>query len=672
MGSCAGAARRAVAIFGAVSLLMVINAPTKASATTDYVAIIEDALIEGVEVPMIVAGTLAQEVITEVEHSTSGSLDRTVAALAVVRNTPETARVVSTVPTAPDREFDEILKRALELIALAGEDIRSAEAFGEGSRMSALDAMAIIEELRSSIPETATYLDDVVAASESLESVRAHSEDLRAESSQQLDHLTSARLAADRAIAVGADSEEYRAQVESAMSSVKSASLSFVNSELVAENLSASLRRSADSIDRALQALDLRVGDVDYLTRAYELVHQAQTGVLVIQESLPRTGDLVSSSLLELTEASWATEPAMQATLIETYRAAIESAVEATEASLAELHVLRQRIEVATRTLSDSLVSASRAESLDDVMVQVQLASLESTVSTSVSNLRSMGTTIDVLVDELSRLQLVLNSTLQAALTDGTTRAVIDALIRVFDFNYDALGIDFTYVDGWVNAIYDQKGLLFRTLGGVGLQVQAVVDAIDALQTQIEGIGWNSYDSFAGATGVWYQKDDCRVEAKQTDAGTVHVFYGGGGDDYCDGYAGSDVFHMRSGNDIARGNDGFDSLHMSAGEDEGRGLAQSDFVYGGDHADQIYGGYGFDELYDSKDKTMDHDYISGGPGSDYADMEDLHADDSFFGGDGNDPEPAYDKDCSIKRVGSGCKYDYFESAGGYSQFPPEP
>lgn len=108
---------------------------------------------------------------------------------------------------------------------------------------------------------------------------------------------------------------------------------------------------------------------------------------------------------------------------------------------------------------------------------------------------------------------------------------------------------------------------------------------------------------------------------------------------------------------------------MGGGEDEGRADEGVDELWGGAHADQLFGSDGNDIIHDSEDESLDADYLSGGPNKDECNMKDGDTNDAFFGGDGKDPEPKYDKICTI---GRGCKYDYFESVGGYAVFPPEP
>lgn len=132
-------------------------------------------------------------------------------------------------------------------------------------------------------------------------------------------------------------------------------------------------------------------------------------------------------------------------------------------------------------------------------------------------------------------------------------------------------------------------------------------------------------------------------------AASAFTYYGTDGQDSFNGTEENDVFWTYAGQDDAYGHEGSDDLHMGDGRDFGSGGDDTDDLYGGDYpgtgAFEVMKGQGAaDDLFDSAGSGIgngDLDEMCGGPGEDYANIQDDDSSDHFASGPGVDD---YSKD----------------------------
>lgn len=641
-----------------------------ASEQNPYVDAIEGVLIEGVEVKGLIGRELFSSLQAGLEAFGPALGDMRLE-LADVFLAPEAARIVQGSPRPDDGSQAQSLSAAKDQIARAATDVESQEASMDAVRGDLQTAQGAIETAANGASTSEAVGDalrraaDTIRTSQSIATNAAV--DLIATTRSDANAATSRINAAQ---AAAPQSQEYADEVDGALGLVEA---SAARQAQLVDSIEAIATRN----DHASRLLYEVAADETAGAEERDLAVSAQESIAAAQVRLPQVQDLASSasSFLydaksNLDHARSAGSPDTMAVLNESYRNQIAEAQQVgitSTTSTVSLQELAARIADAAQAALGDLDTID----LGPLVNEQALATLESNLQALLSSAVRISVGIDAAAFEFEQA----GDALSRITTDEVRlqETLLEASITSFDhlylalFDRDALNLDSISMklEGAVATGLELGGL-------VGNNVNAGVLAVDRVQSQQEGVAWETAEDAPAdeTTGTGATNgDDCRDETKHYDGFTVYVHYGDAGDDSCTGNDANDVFWMRAGNDYVRALRGADQLHMAGGEDEGRADEGADELWGGAHADQLFGSDGDDLIHDSEEESLDSDYLSGGPDADKCHMKDGDTNDSFFGGDGKDPEPSYDQICHIRR---GCTYDYFESAGGYAVFPPEP
>lgn len=660
----------AALLFGLVVAQVAPLLPVAAEEANPYVYAIEDVLIEGVEVKALVSRELLSSLQVSV-GSFAPTLSDTRLALLEVYATPQAARIKQGSPRPDDGSYEESLSGSKDRLAEALTEVESQGRPVESAQDNLRSAQEAVDAARGTeaSDSTADALRHAANALGTAEAIAANAlDDLIGATRSDIPAATSHIEAAQ---AAPSEDHEYSEAIDAALGLVEASAAR--QAQLVD-----SLNAVATKNDRASRLLYEVASDEAVGATQRDLVVSAQEAIAAAQAELPQVQDLAASasSLLyharsDLRHARSAGSPDTVAVLNDAYRNQIAEAQQVGVASSTSGVTVQ---DLATRLAAAAQAALADLDTIDAIDLGVEddsLLILESNLQALLSSAIRISVGVDAAAFEFGQAA----DALSRLATDEVRvqETVLDASMSSFDHLYQALlDGDRLHLDSISMTLEHAVDLSLGLAGSVGNNAHASVLAVDQAQTQQEGVAWEMAEETPAeeTTGTAATNgDDCRDETKHYDGFTVYIHYGDAGDDSCTGNDANDVFWMRGGDDYARALRGADQLHMGGGEDEGRADEGADEIWGGAHADQLFGSDGDDVIHDSEEESLDADYLSGGPDSDKCHMKDGDTDDRFFGGDGKDPEPSYDTIC---KIGRGCLYDYFESAGGYAIFPPPP
>jgi Ca2+-binding RTX toxin-like protein len=648
-------AKRGRTVAAVISILVSgWQSPAGANPSVDYTHIIEKVLIEDVEV----RGVVVRELLLEGRAALRPAVDQWLIAdreLRKLAEIPPDQRTREVTQRADEVEYQQALENAISNVRTGSEAISQAGVTMAETSAEIDAATDAIKHALDLSKESASYRHQITNAAEHATAVDITT---LQDNIAQLDTLFQRTIALLEEAGSPAQ-PTYGDSLDSALSHVEDGQIRIGRLETDWQGLVDHSNASLAALDEAQHASDMTPDIQEHLTRA-------QTHLLATNSGLSDAGTQGSGALppldaayTHILEAQQAGEPQTVTALTETYSQQLEKARVETEAAREAALGLMNTNETAQVEIREA-VAALGQPPIADARVASSWLSLGSSLSTANGEIEAaQGFMLNVeLTWERALLSLAdINSdsvTFQGAAIDASIASYghfYEYGIRRNDLEFDP--------DGQLDVSYQSAEESTRTTGD---GVHGAVGAVDEVQGEQEGTTWEEYDeSPGGDTGFGEQVNGCRRTERYEGGIRVYVYYGDDGDNACFGTVHADVFHMRAGNDYVDASQGADQLHMASGEDEARANEGHDLIWGGAHADTLYGADGNDELYDREENSYDHDYISGGPGSDYADMQDTDVEDSFFGGDGNDPEPAYDRYCYSLR---GCRQDYWESAGG--------
>lgn len=239
--------------------------------------------------------------------------------------------------------------------------------------------------------------------------------------------------------------------------------------------------------------------------------------------------------------------------------------------------------------------------------------------------------------------------------TSGDTEIPLDESIDELREMYAS-----TYDDVYTSAPPTVQGGLTTAMGAI----ETLTDINASVETDLFDVA-SSIDSLISEMGPVVLSrggggnSDC--DADDPFHGITY-YYGTPGPDECDGSSGPDIFWMYGGADTVHGMGSGDTLHLLDGGDAGHGTAGNDLLLGSNGDDDMWGGYGNDRMKDEQGRDVD--VVYGGPGVDDGSIKDGDKQDYWFGGEGHDIEPLYDK-CRTT-IGGGCVggQDFYSSAHG--------
>lgn len=638
-----------------------------------YVYVIEEALIEGVEVKGLMTRMLTEGIDEAFNDELPRLFDELRMSLDTAAAIPADSRLIEATRRVSEIDYQNALAEASGNASAVQTQLNLGSDSLYRASLTIQSALDNVSQAYSGADPSTAYSAHLSAALDSLEEAQRQSSARRSSMGDAEAKMLEVRTLVENAKSLPPEDESYLASLDEAVAIVTTIRAYLADDSVDSNDNIASVDNASFEVQHAAQTPDADPMHAEIISAAQGNINESGATLRELIENLSPAPMALDSIAASLDQARDAGRRVSSAKLSAEYRSALGEAEEAISHVLASLNTMGADAVRAENLLQHSEDDIQEARQIDDQDVHTQLDLLQANIQSTAASLQNLGAVLDSLSVQSLALSTSISNILETdILEDPVQKTVFDSLFAVLESGANLMlppgQTVLSIVGGQWNTA---KNLAFSMLGLVSGQVDAAVVAVDNAQGQAEGIAWSYAEVFTDA-GVAEKEGDCRVEYKHQDGQTVRVSYGTPNADSCYGWAGADTFWMRAGNDYAAGNNGSDNIHLSAGVDEGRGFADRDFLYGGNHSDQIYGGDGSDRLYDSKDGTFDNDYLSGGPGGDFADMEDFDTDDSFFGGTGKDPEPVFDKNCSVGSPAWGCTYDYFESAGGYSQFPPDP